>query len=115
MNIIFFFPLPIVLALLLNEIKVQWYKKVLQTLVYVPHFVSMVVIASITFMLVKTPSMEGMSGGALYEIVKSMTPTSENSRSHTQPVGCAPGVISYSVGDRRFIFPEKGTLFSARI
>ena len=73
MNIIFFFPLPIVLALLLNEIKVQWYKKVLQTLVYVPHFVSMVVIASITFMLVKTPSMEGMSGGALYEIVKSMT------------------------------------------
>ena len=73
MNIIFFFPLPIVLALLLNEIKVQWYKKVLQTLVYVPHFVSMVVIASITFMLVKTPSMEGMSGGALYEIIKSMT------------------------------------------
>ena len=73
MNIIFFFPLPIVLALLLNEIKVQWYKKVLQTLVYVPHFVSMVVIASITFMLVKTPLMEGMSGGALYEIVKSMT------------------------------------------
>ncbi len=73
MNIIFFFPLPIILALLLNEIKVQWYKKVLQTLVYVPHFVSMVVIASITFMLVKTPSMEGMSGGALYEIVKSMT------------------------------------------
>lgn len=73
MNIIFFFPLPIILALLLNEIKVQWYKKVLQTLVYVPHFVSMVVIASITFMLVKTPSMEGMSGGALYEIIKGMT------------------------------------------
>ncbi len=73
MNIIFFFPLPIILALLLNEIKVQWYKKVLQTLVYVPHFVSMVVIASITFMLVKTPSMEGMSGGALYEIVKAVT------------------------------------------
>lgn len=73
MNIIFFFPLPIVLALLLNEIKVQWYKKLLQTLVYVPHFVSMVVIASITFMLVKTPSMDGQSGGALYEIIKSLT------------------------------------------
>ena len=56
-----------------DDATVQWYKKVLQTLVYVPHFVSMVVIASITFMLVKTPSMEGMSGGALYEIVKSMT------------------------------------------
>lgn len=73
MNIIFFFPLPIILALLLNEMKVQWYKKVVQTLVYVPHFVSMVVIASITFMLVKTPSSATQSGGALYEIVKALT------------------------------------------
>lgn len=73
MNIIFYFPLPIILALLLNEMKVQWYKKVVQTLVYVPHFVSMVVIASITFMLVKTPSSATQSGGALYEIVKALT------------------------------------------
>lgn len=73
MNLIFYFPLPIILALLLNEIKVQWYKKFLQTLVYVPHFVSMVVIASITFMLLKTPSMAGYSGGGLYEIIKSLT------------------------------------------
>lgn len=73
MNLIFYFPLPIILALLLNEIKVQWYKKALQTLVYVPHFVSMVVIASITFMLLKTPSMEGYSGGGLYEIIKAIT------------------------------------------
>lgn len=73
MNIVFYFPLPIILALLLNEMKVQWYKKVVQTLVYVPHFVSMVVIASITFMLVKTPSSATQSGGALYEIVKNLT------------------------------------------
>lgn len=73
MNIIFFFPLPILLALLLNEIKVQWYKKVIQTLVYVPHFVSMVVIFSITFVLVKEPSDPSQSGGALYEIVRSLT------------------------------------------
>lgn len=78
MNLIFYFPLPIILALLLNEIKVQWYKKALQTLVYVPHFVSMVVIASITFMLLKTPSMEGYSGGALYEIIKGVTGKSVN-------------------------------------
>jgi putative aldouronate transport system permease protein len=73
MNIIFFFPLPIILALLLNEMKVQWYKKVIQTLVYVPHFVSMVVIASITFMLVKVPSSATQSGGALFEIMKGLT------------------------------------------
>ena len=73
MNIVFFFPLPIILALLLNEMKVQWYKKIIQTLVYVPHFVSMVVIFSITFMLVKIPSSETQSGGALYEIMKAVT------------------------------------------
>lgn len=73
MNLVFYFPLPILLALLLNEIKVQWYKKFLQTLVYVPHFVSMVVIASISFMILKTPSIEGYSGGALYEITKAIT------------------------------------------
>lgn len=73
MNIIFFFPLPIILALLLNEMKVQWYKKAVQTLVYVPHFVSMVVIFSITFMLVKAPSSATQSGGAVFEIMKKVT------------------------------------------
>lgn len=73
MNLLFYFPLPILLALLLNEIKVQVYKNVIQTLIYVPHFVSMVVIASITFMLLKTPSMDGFTGGAIYEIVKAVT------------------------------------------
>lgn len=73
MNIIFFFPLPIILALLLNEIRVQWYKKVLQTLVYVPHFVSMVVIASITFMLLKEASSSAGVGGAVFELTKSLT------------------------------------------
>lgn len=73
MSIIFFFPLPIILALLLNEIRVQWYKKALQTLVYVPHFVSMVVIASITMMLLKSGATETASGGAIYEMTKAVT------------------------------------------
>lgn len=73
MNLIFYFPLPILLALLMNEVKVQLYKNAVQTMVYVPHFVSMVVIASITFMLLKAPSMEGYTGGALFEILKSLT------------------------------------------
>lgn len=72
MNIIFFFPLPILLALLLNEIKAQAYKKSLQTLVYVPHFVSMVVIASITFMLLNEPSTETVMGGPIYELIKTI-------------------------------------------
>lgn len=78
MNLLFFFPLPIILALFMNEMKVQWYKKAIQTLVYVPHFVSLVVICSITFMLVKTPSIEGFTGGAIYELFKNLTGKSIN-------------------------------------
>ena len=73
MNLIFYFPLPIILALLLNEIRVQWYKKALQTLVYVPHFVSMVVVTSITFMLLKTPAMESATGGIITELARKLT------------------------------------------
>ena len=43
-NIIFSFPAPIILALMMNEIQSKWYKKTAQTLSYLPHFVSTVVI-----------------------------------------------------------------------
>lgn len=35
------------LALLLNEVRVRWFKRTIQTVTYIPHFVSMVVIANI--------------------------------------------------------------------
>lgn len=41
------FPAPIILALLLNEVRSIRYKKVVQTIVYMPHFISWVVVASI--------------------------------------------------------------------
>lgn len=37
------FPLPIILALMLNEVRINRYKRVLQTVTYLPHFISMVV------------------------------------------------------------------------
>lgn len=43
-NLIFGFPVPIALALLLNEIKSKKFKNVTQTLMYLPHFVSMVIV-----------------------------------------------------------------------
>ncbi|MGI5900430.1 MAG: ABC transporter permease [Christensenellales bacterium] len=43
----FYFPIPILLALLLNEIVFLRYKRVLQTVIYLPHFVSWVVFGSI--------------------------------------------------------------------
>ncbi|MEF2246072.1 MULTISPECIES: ABC transporter permease [unclassified Paenibacillus] len=48
LNLLFYFPAPIILALLLNEVRHYWYKRSLQTVMYLPHFVSWVVIGSLT-------------------------------------------------------------------
>ena len=54
LNIIFFFPAPILLALMLNELRHQRYKKMLQTMLYVPHFISIVIVVSITVVVLGT-------------------------------------------------------------
>ncbi len=46
-KIIIGFPIPIILAILLNEMKSIRFKKVIQTLLYLPHFLSWVVIGGI--------------------------------------------------------------------
>ncbi len=46
LGLIFSFSAPIILALLLNEIKCETYKKSVQVITYMPHFISMVVIAA---------------------------------------------------------------------
>lgn len=46
-KIVIGFPIPILLAILLNEIKAVKFKKVTQTLLYLPHFLSWVVIGGI--------------------------------------------------------------------
>ncbi|MFK7693286.1 ABC transporter permease [Paenibacillus sp. HJGM_3] len=53
-NLLFFFPVPIILALLLNEIRISLYKRAIQTLIYVPHFISMVIVASLTYVFLTT-------------------------------------------------------------
>lgn len=45
------FPAPIILAILLNEITCKWYKKVTQTVLYLPHFLSWVIIAGLAYQL----------------------------------------------------------------
>lgn len=47
LNLLFGFPAPIILALLFNEILHATYKKTAQTIVYLPHFISSVIIAGI--------------------------------------------------------------------
>lgn len=53
-NLIFAFPAPIILALVLNELRCKWFKRFSQTLVYIPHFVSIVIVAALTYQLFST-------------------------------------------------------------
>ncbi|MBD2868589.1 ABC transporter permease [Paenibacillus arenilitoris] len=46
-SLLFAFPAPILLALLLNEVKNAVFKKSVQTLTYLPHFISIVVVCGI--------------------------------------------------------------------
>ncbi|PYI56306.1 ABC transporter permease [Paenibacillus flagellatus] len=53
-SILFGFPAPLVLALLLNEIRKAWFKRPVQTLLYLPHFLSWVIVGSIFINLLGT-------------------------------------------------------------
>ena len=48
------FPAPIILALLLNEVRSSAYKKTIQTAVYLPHFLSWTIVVSLTFFLLSS-------------------------------------------------------------
>ena len=45
-SILFGFPAPILLALLINELSRKWFVKSVQTITYMPHFISIVVVCS---------------------------------------------------------------------
>lgn len=63
-NIVFYFPLPIILALLLNEVKRDKFKKTVQSLIYMPHFISWVVVAGISYTMLTN------EGGIINEVIK---------------------------------------------
>ncbi|MDT8715665.1 sugar ABC transporter permease [Clostridium sp. 19966] len=43
-SLILGFPAPILLALLINELRVKWFSRIVQTITYIPHFVSLIVV-----------------------------------------------------------------------
>lgn len=51
LDLIIGFPAPIILAIILSEVYVAWFKKVSQTVLYLPHFLSWVIIGSISLQL----------------------------------------------------------------
>ncbi|WP_310833347.1 ABC transporter permease [Paenibacillus pedocola] len=66
MNIVLFFPLPIIVALMLNELRNRHLKNWIQTIVYIPHFMSWVIIVSITYVFLT------VDGGVINELIASL-------------------------------------------
>jgi len=77
-SIAFAFPAPIILALFLNEIQSKLFKRSIQTMIYVPHFISWVIVASISFMLLNT---SGPINGLISIFGKSAVPFLTDPRS----------------------------------
>lgn len=66
LRLVFTFPFPIILALLMNDIAIPKYQKTVQTIIYLPHFVSWVVIGGILVNFLSP------TNGAVNNIIKSM-------------------------------------------
>ncbi|WP_409347068.1 ABC transporter permease [Paenibacillus sp. MBLB4367] len=65
-KLVFGFPAPIILALLLNELKNMAFKRFVQTVSYLPHFISNVVISSMIVMFLSP------SGGVVNNVIESL-------------------------------------------
>ena len=64
LSLALFFPAPIILSLMLNELRCMPFKRISQTLVYIPHFVSLVIVASLTQQLFNS------NDGAVYQLME---------------------------------------------
>jgi putative aldouronate transport system permease protein len=61
--LVFAFPVPIILALLLNELRGKYFKRGVQSVIYLPHFLSWVIVASIFYVLLST------DGGSINNLI----------------------------------------------
>lgn len=54
LQLLFSFPAPIIFALMLNEVRNDRFKRIVQTVTYMPHFISVVVVASLVLTFVSS-------------------------------------------------------------
>lgn len=83
------FPMPIILALLLNEVRLAGYKKGLQTAMYLPHFISWVVVISMATGLLS------QNGGVINTVISRMG--GEKIDFLTNPAWFRPVLIASSI------------------
>jgi putative aldouronate transport system permease protein len=77
LDLILGFPAPIILALMLNELTNGIFKKVTQTILYMPHFISWVIIGGMTYQIFATNN--GVINIVLNEIIGVRIPFMTNS------------------------------------
>jgi putative aldouronate transport system permease protein len=65
LTLLFTFPLPIVLALLLNEVRTRSLKRFVQSVSYLPHFLSVVIVAAMVMQMVSVD-------GAVNQVVRAV-------------------------------------------
>lgn len=71
-NLLIAFPAPIIFALILNELRLMWFKRVSQTFVYIPHFVSLVIVYALTVQLFNSQD------GFITKMIESVTGSAPN-------------------------------------
>ena len=54
LDLLFGFTMPIILSIMLNEVRSKAFKRITQTVIYLPHFLSWVIIASLFIILLRT-------------------------------------------------------------
>ncbi|MGD0006751.1 MAG: ABC transporter permease subunit [Anaerolineaceae bacterium] len=64
LKLLFGYPAPIILALMLNEVRRSWFKKLVQTITYLPNFLSWVIIYGMVLILLSP------STGLVNEVIK---------------------------------------------
>ena len=52
LTLVFIFPLPVILALLLNELRTRRFKRIVQSISYLPHFISIVIVVGMVMQIV---------------------------------------------------------------
>ncbi|MFD0869429.1 Maltose transport system permease protein malF [Chlamydia abortus] len=65
-KLIFLFPAPIIIAILLNEIRKMMFKKVVQSIIYLPHFISWVIVSGLFINLLS------LNGGIVNTLIEKL-------------------------------------------
>jgi putative aldouronate transport system permease protein len=93
-SLIFGFPIPVIMALLLNRLNAPRFKKFTQTVIYIPHFISVVVLAGMLIIFLDPNT------GFVNKIIAARRSTSWPNRAGSARYSCYPAYGKTPAGTR---------------